>query len=87
MDAYITDELPGLVAQHADVDWGRLGITGHSMGGHGALTLAMKNPGKFRSLSAFAPISALSALPWGRSRSRPIAAVIRQATAFMMRRR
>ena len=54
------------VAQHVDVDWGRVGLTGHSMGGHGALTLAMKNPGKYAALSAFAPISALSELPWGK---------------------
>lgn len=66
MDAYVTDELPGLVDQFALVDAGRVGITGHSMGGHGALTIAMKNPGRYRSLSAFAPISALSQLPWGK---------------------
>ena len=66
MDAYVTDELPQCVAQHVDVDWQRVGITGHSMGGHGALTLAMKNPGKYAALSAFAPISALSELPWGK---------------------
>ena len=66
MDAYVTDELPQLVAQHVNVDGQRVGITGHSMGGHGALTLAMKNPGKYASLSAFAPISALSELPWGK---------------------
>ena len=66
MDRYITEELPGLVAELAHVDTTRVGITGHSMGGHGALTLAMKNPGQFRSVSAFAPISALSQLPWGK---------------------
>jgi S-formylglutathione hydrolase len=66
MDTYVIDELPRLVSKHVDIDWGRLGVTGHSMGGHGALTLAMKHSDKFRSLSAFAPISALSQLPWGK---------------------
>ena len=67
MDAYVTDELPGLVAGLAPVDADRVGITGHSMGGHGALTLAMKNPGQYRSVSAFAPIAALSQAPWGKA--------------------
>ncbi len=66
MDTYVTDEIPRLVSEHVNVDWKKLGITGYSMGGHGALTLGMKNPDKFRSLSALAPISALSQLPWGK---------------------
>jgi len=67
MDQYVTDELPGLVADLAPVDTNRTGITGHSMGGHGALTLAMKNPGQYRSVSAFAPISSLMQVPWGQT--------------------
>ena len=66
MDRYVTDELPKIVSAHVDVDLDRSGITGHSMGGHGALMLAMKNPGQFKSVSAFAPISALSEAPWGK---------------------
>ena len=65
MERYIVDELPALVAHHFPIDRERQGITGHSMGGHGALTLALKNPGRFRSVSAFAPIVAPSQVPWG----------------------
>lgn len=65
MKRYILDELPALVADHFPIDRERQGITGHSMGGHGALTLALKNPGRFRSVSAFAPIVAPSQVPWG----------------------
>jgi S-formylglutathione hydrolase len=65
MERYIVDELPALVADHFPIDRERQGITGHSMGGHGALTLALKNPGRFRSVSAFAPIVAPSQVPWG----------------------
>jgi S-formylglutathione hydrolase len=65
MERYILDELPALVADHFPIDRERQGITGHSMGGHGALTLALKNPGRFRSVSAFAPIVAPSQVPWG----------------------
>lgn len=56
MYAYVTDELPALIAAKFPVDTARQGIFGHSMGGHGALTVALKNPGRFRSCSAFAPI-------------------------------
>ncbi|MBO6637960.1 MAG: S-formylglutathione hydrolase [Roseitalea sp.] len=66
MDRYITDELPGLVADMfpaADMD--RQGIFGHSMGGHGALTLHLKHPDRYRSVSAFAPIVAPTKVPWG----------------------
>ena len=66
MATYLTEELPALVAEHFPVDLSRQGITGHSMGGHGALTLALSHPGRFRSVSAFAPIVAPSQVPWGR---------------------
>ena len=56
MYSYIADELPALITQHVPVDSNRVSIFGHSMGGHGALTVAMKNPGRFKSVSAFAPI-------------------------------
>jgi S-formylglutathione hydrolase len=65
MESYITQELLGLVAQELPVDAQRLGIFGHSMGGHGALTLALKHPQLFKSVSAFAPICAPSQCPWG----------------------
>lgn len=65
MYSYIVRELPDIVAAHFPVDMGAQGITGHSMGGHGALTIALKNPGRFRSVSAFAPISAPMRCPWG----------------------
>jgi S-formylglutathione hydrolase len=65
MYSYLTDELPELIAREFPVDMARQGITGHSMGGHGALTVALKNPGRFRSVSAFAPIVAPSRVPWG----------------------
>ena len=66
MDSYLTHELPGLVARLFPVDMERQGIFGHSMGGHGALTLALKSPGRFRSVSAFAPISHPMEVDWGR---------------------
>jgi S-formylglutathione hydrolase len=65
MWTYVTEELPALVAAQFPVDMDRQGITGHSMGGHGALTVALSNPGRFRSVSAFAPIVAPSQVPWG----------------------
>ena len=65
MWSYVTDELPALVAANFAVDMERQGITGHSMGGHGALTAALRHPGRFRSVSAFAPIVAPSQVPWG----------------------
>jgi S-formylglutathione hydrolase len=65
MASYILDELPGMVADHFPIDSTRQGISGHSMGGHGALTLALGNPGRFGSVSAFAPICAPSQVPWG----------------------
>jgi S-formylglutathione hydrolase len=65
MESYVAAELPDLVAAHFPADMARQGITGHSMGGHGALTLALRNPGRYRSVSAFAPIVAPSQVPWG----------------------
>ncbi|HVL78040.1 MAG TPA: S-formylglutathione hydrolase [Sphingomicrobium sp.] len=65
MWSYVNDELPALVAAGYPVDMQRQGIMGHSMGGHGALTVALRNPGRFRSVSAFAPIVAPSQVPWG----------------------
>lgn len=63
---YIADELPALLGDQFALDMDRQAITGHSMGGHGALTLAMNLPGRFRSVSAFAPISNPTASDWGR---------------------
>ena len=65
MWSYVTDELPVLVASEFPVDMERQGITGHSMGGHGALTVALMHPDRFRSVSAFAPIVAPIQVPWG----------------------
>ncbi|MDE2249711.1 MAG: S-formylglutathione hydrolase [Xanthomonadaceae bacterium] len=65
MHSYVVDELPALVARRFAVDGARSGICGHSMGGHGALTIALKHPGRYRSASAFAPIVAPSQVPWG----------------------
>ena len=66
METYVAEALPALVAEHFPVDPGRQSITGHSMGGHGALTLALRHPGRYRSVSAFAPIVAPSQVPWGK---------------------
>ncbi|HEY6870452.1 MAG TPA: S-formylglutathione hydrolase, partial [Novosphingobium sp.] len=65
MRSYVEQELPALLAQHWPVDMARQAITGHSMGGHGALTVALRNPGRFRSVSAFAPIVSPLCCPWG----------------------
>jgi len=65
MWSYVTDEVPALVASEFPVDMDRQGITGHSMGGHGALTVALRHGDRFRSVSAFAPIVAPSQVPWG----------------------
>lgn len=65
MRSYIERELPALVAAQFPADLGRQGIMGHSMGGHGALTVGLRNPGRFRSVSAFAPIVAPTQCPWG----------------------
>jgi len=65
MWSYVTEELPALVAAEFPADMDRQGITGHSMGGHGALTIALNHPDRFRSVSAFAPIVAPGQVPWG----------------------
>ena len=65
MWSYVTDELPQLIAQNFPVDAKRQSIMGHSMGGHGALTVALRNPHRYRAASAFAPIVAPSQVPWG----------------------
>jgi S-formylglutathione hydrolase len=64
MHDYVVDELPALVEAHFPVTDARA-ISGHSMGGHGALVLALRNPGRYRSVSAFSPIVAPSRVPWG----------------------
>ena len=65
MRSYIEDELPALIAEHFPVDMARQGITGHSMGGHGALTIGLRNADRFASISAFSPIVAPASVPWG----------------------
>lgn len=66
MHEYVVHELPALAGATFGVDVGRLGVSGHSMGGHGALVCALRNPGRFRSVSAFSPISSASRSPWAR---------------------
>jgi S-formylglutathione hydrolase len=65
MRSYIERELPELIAENLPADMSRQGITGHSMGGHGALTIALRNPGRFKAVSAFAPIASPMNCPWG----------------------
>jgi S-formylglutathione hydrolase len=65
MWTYITEELPGIVAGNFPADMSRQSIMGHSMGGHGALTIALRNPERFRAASAISPIVAPSQVPWG----------------------
>ncbi|KAF2344274.1 S-formylglutathione hydrolase, partial [Trinorchestia longiramus] len=65
MFSYVNDELPKLVAANFNIIPGKTGIMGHSMGGHGALISALKRPGQYQSVSAFAPICHPSACPWG----------------------
>lgn len=66
MWSYVSEELPALIGEHFSIDLDRQGITGHSMGGHGALTLAMGLPNRYRSVSAFAPICNPTGADWGR---------------------
>ena len=66
METHVVDELPALLAEGFPADIGRLGVCGHSMGGHGALVLALRHPEVFGSVSAIAPIVAPSQVPWGR---------------------
>lgn len=65
MATYIADELPALIATNFPADMTRQGITGHSMGGHGALTTALRHPGRYKSVSAFSPIVSPMNCPWG----------------------
>ena len=65
MRSYVEQELPALIGAEFSADMDRQGITGHSMGGHGALTIGLRNPGRVRSVSAFSPIAAPSQVPWG----------------------
>ena len=65
MGSYVGHELPDLVAEHFPIDTQKFGIFGHSMGGHGALVHALRQPERFKSVSAFAPIVAPSSCPWG----------------------
>lgn len=65
MWSYVTQELPDIVADHFPVDRDRQSIMGHSMGGHGALTIGLAYPDRFKAISAFAPIVAPSQVPWG----------------------
>ena len=66
MYSYVTEELPALIEKEFPVDAARVGVFGHSMGGHGALTIHLKHADKFKTCSAFAPIVAPSLVPWGR---------------------
>lgn len=66
MESYLTRELLPLLGAHLPMDLERVGVFGHSMGGHGALTLALRHPGVFKSVSAFAPIAAPRQCPWGK---------------------
>lgn len=65
MYTYVANELPALIKKEFPVDGSRAGIFGHSMGGHGALTIALKNPGAYKSVSAFSPIASPMNCPWG----------------------
>jgi S-formylglutathione hydrolase len=65
MYSYITEELPRLVSGLFPIDVSRASISGHSMGGHGALICHLKNPGMYRSASAFSPIANPTDCPWG----------------------
>jgi S-formylglutathione hydrolase len=65
MYSYVVEELPALIAEHFPADGDRQGICGHSMGGHGALVCGLRNPDRFQSVSAFAPIAAPMQCPWG----------------------
>ena len=65
MYSYVANELPATIAANFPVDPARVGIAGHSMGGHGALVMALRNPDRFRTVSAFAPIASSMRCPWG----------------------
>ena len=86
MYCYVSEELPQLVADEFPAAQGAHGIFGHSMGGHGALTIGLKHPRRYASISAFAPIVAPMQCPWGRKAFKPISAAIPWRGAPMMRR-
>jgi S-formylglutathione hydrolase len=65
MESWLTEELPDLLGGSLPLDLGRQSVSGHSMGGHGALVLALRHPGRYRSVSAFAPICSPTRCPWG----------------------
>lgn len=65
MWSYVTEELPTIIAEHFPADMNRQSIMGHSMGGHGALAIALRHPDRFKAVSAFSPIVAPSQVPWG----------------------
>ena len=67
MYSYVSKELPSLIGEHFNADMSRQSIFGHSMGGHGALTIALKNANQYKSVSAFAPICNPSAVEWGQN--------------------
>jgi S-formylglutathione hydrolase len=66
METWVMDELPRILASELPLDISRVGVSGHSMGGHGALVLALRHAGRFRSVSAFSPICSPTKCPWGR---------------------
>ncbi len=68
METYVVEELPELIEKRFPADFTRCGMMGHSMGGHGALTLALRHPGRYRSLSALSPLVAPTRVPWGQRR-------------------
>jgi len=65
METWVSEELPAFASAYLPLDTSRCGVSGHSMGGHGALVLALRHPGRYRAVSAFAPICAPSICPWG----------------------
>jgi S-formylglutathione hydrolase len=85
MWCYVTRELPALIAAQFPADMDRQSVLGHSMGGHGALTIGLSFPERFRAVSAFAPIVAPSLVPWGRKALPAILGPTRRAGASMMR--
>ena len=80
---YVVDELPNLIEQHFPVT-SRRSISGHSMGGHGALVIALRNPDRYLSVSAFSPICQPSQVPWGKKRLRIIWVVMKCFGTIMM---
>jgi len=81
MYSYISEELPALIAAEFPVDTARMGISGHSMGGHGALTIGLRHPEMFRSISAFSPIVSPLNCPWGEKAMTAYLGIDREAWA------